>query len=92
MTEGLLREVREEAGFDIDESRLILAHAHVWDTHDTSTVFQIYFAEVDDDPEIVLSWEHERYGWLTAEEVLALEIRQPYPGIFQHLDKIGLLV
>ena len=91
MIEGLQREVREEAGFDVDESRLVLAHAHVWDEDDTSTVFQAYFAEVDD-PTVILSWEHERYAWLSADEVLALVIREPYPTIFRHMNKLGLLV
>ncbi len=91
MTEGLLREVREEAGFDISESQLLLAHAQVWDSGDESTIFQMYFAEIDE-PTVTLSWEHERYAWLTADEVLALDIRRPYPQIFEHMQKLGLLL
>lgn len=91
MTSGLLREIQEEAGFEIDESGLVLAHAHMWDDNETSTVFQVYFVEVDD-PEVTVSWEHERYAWLTADEVLTLEIRRPYPQIFRHMHDVGLLV
>lgn len=91
VVDGLCREVQEEAGFDLEESSLVLAHAHVWDEADESTVFLVYFAEIDDQ-EIVLSWEHERYAWLTAGELQQLSIRTPYPMIFQHMQKIGLIV
>lgn len=88
--EGLLREVQEEAGFMIDESALVLGHAHMWDEKDESTVFLVYFAEVDD-PEVTLSWEHERFAWLDVKELQEMSIRQPYPGIFQHMQKLGLI-
>lgn len=91
MDQGLLREVREEAGVTLDEHDLTLAYAQVWDHDDVSSIFQIYFVEVDD-PTVTLSWEHERYAWLSADEVLALDIRRPYPSIFEHMQKLGLLV
>ncbi len=87
---GLLREVREEVGCSLDERALKLAYAFVWDEDDISTVFEAYFAEVDA-IDVVLSWEHERYAWLTAKEVLDLEIREPYPTIFRHMNNVGLL-
>lgn len=90
VTEGLLREVQEEAGFAVDESALVLAHAHIWDETDESTVFLVYFAEIDD-PEVTLSWEHERYAWLDADELLQLTMRQPYPAIFRHMQKVELI-
>jgi len=91
MEQGLLREVSEESGIEIQPSDLLLVHAHVWDEPDISTVFQIYFAEIDDAP-VTISWEHERYEWLSADEIKSLEIRAPYPMIFDHLVKIGLIV
>lgn len=91
IAEGLLREVQEEAGFAIREADLTLAYAFVWNDNDISTLFQAYFTEIDDS-EVTLSWEHERYAWLSAEEVLALEVREPYPTIFHHMRDIGLLV
>ncbi len=88
---GLLRELKEEAGIELVEDNLVLAHAHVWDEDDFSTVFQIYFAEIDH-ADVVLSWEHERFDWLSKDELEALDIREPYPTIFQHMKKVGLLV
>lgn len=92
MTEGLARELREETGLILEPSRLHLAHALTYDHNDWSSIFEIYFAEINGDEEITLSWEHESHRWLTADEVLALEIRQPYPGIFSHMNELGLLV
>lgn len=92
MIEGLLREVREEAGLDIEPVRLHLAHALTYDHNEWSSIFEIYFAEITGDETVTLSWEHESYRWLTAEEVLALEIRAPYPEIFTHMNELGLLV
>lgn len=91
VTDGLRREIREEAGFDVVESSLILAHAHVWDEHDISTVFLVYFAEIEDQ-EVTLSWEHEKYAWLDANELFELSIREPYPYIFEHMRKVELIV
>lgn len=91
ITDGLRREIQEEAGFDVDEKTLVLAHAHMWDEEDESTVFLVYFAEVDD-PEVALSWEHEKYAWLDADELSGLTIRQPYPYIFKHMRKVELIV
>lgn len=91
MEQGLLRELREEAGVTLDEQDLQLAYAQVWDHEDTSSIFQVYFAEVDN-VTVTLSWEHERYAWLGADEVLSLDIRRPYPQIFEHMHKLELLV
>ncbi len=90
VTQGLLREVQEEAGLEMDETSLTLAHAHVWDEDDISTVFLAYFVETDDF-DVKLSWEHERYAWLSFDELLSLEIREPYPAIFRHMEKVGLI-
>ena len=90
MTQGLLREVYEESGLQANEASLTLAHAHVWDEDDVSTVFLAYFMETDDF-EVKLSWEHERFAWLSADEIQQLEIREPYPTIFDHMRKVGLI-
>ena len=81
MHEGLCRELVEEIGLDVAGFETTLGYAFTYENDKTISIFQCYLIVVDDDPEIKLSWEHEKYAWLTAEEVLALEIRQPYPTI-----------
>lgn len=90
--EGLIREVAEEVGFDISSQTLTLAHGSTWveEEQGRSTTVLFYFVEVQD-PEVKLSWEHEKFEWVTAEELLNLEIRDPYPALFQHYERIGLL-
>lgn len=91
--QGCVREISEEAGLAIDSSQLVLGHADSFvDPGGQGHNRLIYFAEVSGEPEIVLSWEHESYSWLTAEEVLALDMRAPYPEVFRHMAAIGLLV
>lgn len=92
MHEGLCRELVEEIGLDVARFETTLGYAFTYENDKTISIFQCYLVVVDDDPEIKLSWEHEKYAWLTAEEVLALEIRQPYPTIFESMAKTGLLV
>lgn len=90
--EGLRRELREETGIDIDVSSLQLAYASTYVEHenDWSTTVGFFFIELDD-PTITLSWEHEAYTWMTAAEIIELEIREPYPVLFHHFETIGLL-
>lgn len=91
--DGLMREIREETGLSIEESALQLVYASTYadETENISTTFLIYFAELSDDPEITISWEHESYRWLTADEASALSIREPYPTIIGHFKKVGIL-
>lgn len=88
---GLLREVREETGLELTFDHVKLAHCHTYLDDNESSSFLAYVAEVEGDPVITLSWEHESYEWLTAEQVLSLDIRQPYRDIFEYIASIGLL-
>jgi len=92
--QGCAREIQEEAGLSVDPADLTLVHAFsfISDKDGTAINRLIYFAEVEGEPEVTLSWEHEAYTWLTAEELLALEIREPYPLVFKHCRDIGVLV
>ena len=89
--EGLLREVREEAGLDLIIDNIQLGRCSTYLDDGVSSNFLVYVAEVEGDKEVTLSWEHESYVWLTPNEVLELDIRRPYPELFQYLSTIGLL-
>ena len=88
---GVLRELFEEAGLTLEENDLKLAYVGL-EEHDGHT-FQrhIYFAETKD-TDVTLSWEHDKYWWMSADEVLAMKIREPYPAVFRQLHEAGLLV
>lgn len=88
--EGLAREVKEEIGITLPFVPE-LAYAFSYASDQKSTTFLLYFIEVDTMPEITLSWEHEAYSWMSAEELKDLNIREPYPTIFSYLEKIEIL-
>lgn len=92
--QGAVREVLEEAGVEITAEQLTLVYADSYLREDVpeSVNRLVYLAEVADDPAVTLSWEHEDYEWISQEEVLALDIRAPYPEIFQYLARIEYLV
>lgn len=92
MEQGLNREILEEVGVDVSHINSQLGYAFTYDHGQNDSIFLAYLTEIDFDPEIKLSWEHERYEWLTADEVMALEIREPYPTILKSMQKSGLLV
>jgi 8-oxo-dGTP pyrophosphatase MutT (NUDIX family) len=84
---GVLRELKEETGIDLSENDLKLVEV-LDDKHNKRFV---YFAECSD-PEIVLSWEHDKLWWKTADEVLEMIIREPYPQIFKSMQDNGFLI
>lgn len=90
--EGAVREAKEEAGLNLDPKTLQLVYAESFLGEGEAINRLIYFAETDSDVDIVLSWEHEDYTWMTAAEVLGLEIRDPYPKIFDYLRQIKVLI
>ncbi len=89
--EGLLREVYEETGIVLSEQSLQLGYCFTRFDAGISTSFLLYVADIPQDIDIVLSWEHESFQWLTADEVLGLSIRRPYTEMFRHLALVGLL-
>lgn len=92
VTKGLQRELQEEIGVTIPECDMTLAYASTFVDTDAnaSTTFLLYYYDTED-IDITLSWEHESFEWLSADDVQALTIREPYPTIFSHFKQIGLL-
>ncbi len=65
---GLVREVEEEAGFTIDSSAFQVAFA---DKQVGKYTRHLYTATLDQvKPDVVISWEHDQYEWLTPAEIL----------------------
>jgi 8-oxo-dGTP pyrophosphatase MutT (NUDIX family) len=93
VAEGAAREVFEEAGISVQPSDLTLVYATTFKSvHDGASINRLlYVVELSSNPNITLSWEHEGYWWLSKDEVLTLDIREPYPEIFTYLDDAGVL-
>lgn len=91
--QAAVREVFEEAGIVIREEQLDLIYARSFmkEDKDEAVVWLLYLVDIDETPEVKISWEHEGYWWYSAEEVLNLKIRDPYPEVLSYLHKIDLL-
>jgi len=70
MTEGLIREVREETGISLHENELKLIS-----THDERNYFgyeyhlELFESTLAYRPDIVVSYEHEKYEWQPKDNV-----------------------
>lgn len=89
--EGLLREIHEETGLELSHDRLTLGYSLTHFDGTISNNFFVFLAEITGEEHIQLSWEHERFEWLSADEIMALKIRQPYSDIFHYLKKTKLI-
>ncbi len=78
--DALIREMYEECQNDISgcEFKLIYAASEVPEKfEDTSISRLFYLVKLNTSkPEIVLSWEHEKYEWLSLEQILELEFEE----------------
>jgi len=72
------REVGEETSLAIDVFSAVLLHAHtVLRTEEATPDVMTYLLYLDDikedNPQVVVSWEHDRYSWRSAEELTGFE-------------------
>lgn len=67
--EAMIREVDEEAGITIRAADITeLYRGADYSTHGTE--YQLYTAKLTTRPEIILSWEHASYEWVSREVFL----------------------
>lgn len=90
--QGVAREVFEEAGLKIDEAdfTLLYTETEFYENTDTSLLKHIFYAKVDTD-EVVLSWEHDQFRWVSQDEFLATEWRPFYERAHSYLFEHDLI-
>lgn len=67
---ALIREVREEVGLDVSTAHIQLFSEMVQqDEHLTASIALYEITDVDDNQEIVLSYEHDSYEWVELEDL-----------------------
>lgn len=88
---GAARELMEEAGIKTKPEDLRLVYDE-FESHDGKDFRRyIYFIALDN-PDVTLSWEHDKFWWMSAEDVLKMTIREPYPTLFKRLNAEAILV
>ena len=70
---AIAREIEEETGITVDDKHVNVAMSGTSKNSNGKgeTNYSLGIATLDHTPAIELSWEHERYEWLNAEELLA---------------------
>lgn len=74
MTDGLTREVREETGLELELAEEDVRHA--WESFGWN--YELYETQIAVGAEVVISWEHESYAWLSEPELLAQPVTDDY--------------
>lgn len=66
---GMVREVKEEAGIDIDASAIKKVYEGT-EYSRSGTHYTLYTAQVSERPSVEMSWEHSAYEWLDRDAFL----------------------
>lgn len=75
---AIAREIEEETGCTVDASLVSIERSGVSPNSNGKGETQYHLGKVvlPDTPDITISWEHERYEWLTAEALLQQMAKQ----------------
>lgn len=67
LTTAVLREVKEEAGLDIERAKVIFAMSDPDNDRHGSGTWVVFSAHINDAPDVTVSFEHQEYAWLPPE-------------------------
>ena len=84
---GVIREVQEECGIDLDPTKIRLAYAEtVYDEKENKSVTKLlYITHLDDAPAVTLSWEHSDYKWVSVAELQNIDMRPFFNRAIQYV-------
>lgn len=73
---GVIREVQEECGIDLDPAKIQLVYAETtYDKKDDKSVTKLlYITHLDNTPAVKLSWEHSDYKWVSVAELHNIDL------------------
>lgn len=74
---GVIREVQEECGIDLDPVKIQLVYAETaYDEKENKSVTKLlYTTHLDNTPAVALSWEHSDYKWVSVAELQNINMR-----------------
>ena len=84
---GVIREVQEECGIDLDPAKIQLAYAETtYDEKENKSVTKLlYVTHLDNTPVVTLSWEHSDYKWVSVAELQNIDMRPFFNRAIQYL-------
>lgn len=68
LEEGLIREVREETGITVVDAKELYSSTAYYE----GELDSVFVTRVGRRPEIVMSWEHSRYEWISKQDFLKI--------------------
>ena len=83
---GVIREVQEECGIDLDSAKIQLAYAETtYDEKENKSVTKLlYVTHLDNTPAVTLSWEHSD-KWVSVAELLNIDMRPFFNQAIQYV-------
>lgn len=84
---GVIREVQEECGIDLDPAKIQLAYAETtYDEKENKSVTKLlYVTHLDNTPAVTLSWEHSDYKWVSVAELQNIDMRPFFNRAIQYI-------
>lgn len=84
------REIQEEAGLAVSVSAMKILHALTTREPHGATIRLLCYAHVESD-EVTLSFEHDKYWWMTVDEVIAAFDSRDWGKNIEFARSLGLL-
>ena len=83
---GVIREVQEECGIDLDPAKIQLAYTETaYDKKENKSVTKLlYITHLDNTPAVTLSWEHSDYKWVSIAELHNIDLRPFFNRAIQY--------
>ncbi|MCB9820172.1 NUDIX domain-containing protein [Candidatus Nomurabacteria bacterium] len=93
IAQGALRELCEETSIVAEPSQLVelTNGTRFIERHNANVQLVVFMLNLDYDPEIKLSWEHEAFSWVDADELANCDIREPFKTILQLYKSSGTI-
>ena len=84
---GVIREVQEECGIDLDPAKIQLAYAETaYDEKENKSVTKLlYVTHLYNTPAVKLSWEHSDYKWVSVAELQNINMRPFFNRAIQYV-------
>ena len=90
---GMIREVQEECGIDLDPAKIQLAYAETtYDEKENKSVTKLlYITHLDNTPAVKLSWEHSDYKWVSVAELQNINMRPFFNQAIQYVIEHNII-